>query len=33
LSYVEGDKVLSCGHPIFQTGETYAPVATPTFTR
>jgi hypothetical protein len=28
VSYVEGDKVLSCGHPIFQTGETYAPVAT-----
>jgi hypothetical protein len=28
VSYVEGDKVLSCGHPIFQTGETYAPVST-----
>ena len=28
VSHVEGDKVLSCGHPIFQTGETYAPVAT-----
>jgi hypothetical protein len=28
VSSVEGDKVLSCGHPIFQTGETYAPVAT-----
>jgi len=28
VSFVEGDKVLSCGHPIFQTGETYAPVAT-----
>jgi SpoIVB peptidase S55 len=28
VSYIEGDKVLSCGHPIFQTGETYAPVAT-----
>src|SRR5262249_18082403 len=28
VSYVEGDKVLSCGHPIFQTGETYAPVTT-----
>jgi hypothetical protein len=28
VSYVEGNKVLSCGHPIFQTGETYAPVAT-----
>jgi len=30
VSYVEGDKVLSCGHPMFQTGETYAPVATAT---
>ena len=28
VSSVEGDQVLSCGHPIFQTGETYAPVAT-----
>src|SRR5205807_8568916 len=28
VSYVEGDKVLSCGHPIFGTGETYAPVST-----
>lgn len=28
VSHVEGDKVLSCGHPIFQTGETYAPVST-----
>jgi hypothetical protein len=28
VSYVEANKVLSCGHPIFQTGETYAPVAT-----
>jgi hypothetical protein len=28
VSYVDGDKVLSCGHPIFQTGETYAPVST-----
>jgi hypothetical protein len=28
VSHIEGDKVLSCGHPIFQTGETYAPVAT-----
>jgi hypothetical protein len=28
VSYVERDKVLSCGHPIFQTGETYAPVST-----
>lgn len=30
VSYIEGDKILSCGHPIFQTGETYAPVATAT---
>jgi len=30
VSYVDGDKVLSCGHPMFQTGETYAPVATAT---
>jgi SpoIVB peptidase S55 len=30
VSYVEGDKILSCGHPIFQTGETYAPVSTAT---
>jgi hypothetical protein len=28
VTYVEGDKVLSCGHPIFGTGETYAPVST-----
>jgi hypothetical protein len=28
VSSVEGDKVLSCGHPLFQTGETYAPVST-----
>jgi hypothetical protein len=28
VSFVDGDKVLSCGHPIFQTGETYAPVST-----
>lgn len=28
VSHVEGNKVLSCGHPMFQTGETYAPVAT-----
>jgi hypothetical protein len=28
VSSVEANKVLSCGHPIFQTGETYAPVAT-----
>ncbi len=27
-SYVDAEKVLSCGHPIFQTGEMYAPVAT-----
>src|SRR5213078_1850768 len=25
VSSVEGDQVLSCGHPIFQTGETDAP--------
>jgi len=30
VSYIDGPKVLSCGHPIFQTGETYAPVATAT---
>ena len=28
VSFVEANKVLSCGHPIFQTGETYAPVST-----
>lgn len=28
VSHVEANKVLSCGHPIFQTGETYAPVST-----
>jgi hypothetical protein len=28
VSFIEGSKVLSCGHPIFQTGETYAPVST-----
>jgi hypothetical protein len=28
VSYVDGDKVLAFGHPMFQTGETYAPVAT-----
>ncbi|MBC7976824.1 MAG: hypothetical protein H7138_17760, partial [Myxococcales bacterium] len=28
VSFIEGNKVLSCGHPIFQTGETYAPVST-----
>jgi hypothetical protein len=30
VSYIEGDKVLAFGHPMFQTGETYAPVATAT---
>ncbi|HEY1558725.1 MAG TPA: hypothetical protein VGF94_28075 [Kofleriaceae bacterium] len=28
VSYVDGNKVLAFGHPMFQTGETYAPVAT-----
>jgi hypothetical protein len=28
VSYVEGDGVLACGHPVFQTGEMYAPVTT-----
>lgn len=28
VSLVEGNKVLAFGHPMFQTGETYAPVAT-----
>lgn len=28
VSYVDGDKVLAFGHPMFQTGETYAPVST-----
>ena len=28
VSYVEGPKVLAFGHPMFQTGETYAPVST-----
>jgi hypothetical protein len=28
VSLVEGAKVLAFGHPMFQTGETYAPVAT-----
>jgi hypothetical protein len=28
VSYVDGEKVLAFGHPMFQTGETYAPVAT-----
>ncbi|MGE5185616.1 MAG: hypothetical protein ACM31C_26325 [Acidobacteriota bacterium] len=30
VSYVDGDKVLAFGHPMFQSGETYAPVATAT---
>lgn len=28
VSYVDKNKVLAFGHPMFQTGETYAPVAT-----
>ena len=28
VSYMEASKVLACGHPIFQTGEMYAPVST-----
>ncbi len=28
VSYVDGPKILAFGHPMFQTGETYAPVAT-----
>ena len=28
VSLVDGDKVLAFGHPMFQTGETYAPVST-----
>ena len=28
VSYIDGEKVLAFGHPMFQTGETYAPVAT-----
>ncbi len=28
VSYIDGDKVLAFGHPMFQTGETYAPIAT-----
>ena len=28
VSYVDGEKVLAFGHPMFQTGETYAPVST-----
>jgi hypothetical protein len=30
VSYIDGDKVLAFGHPMFQSGETYAPVATAT---
>ena len=30
VSYVDGQKILAFGHPMFQTGETYAPVATAT---
>ena len=30
VSYIEGNNVLAFGHPMFQTGETYAPVATAT---
>ena len=28
VSYIDGNKILAFGHPMFQTGETYAPVAT-----
>ena len=28
VSYIDGNKVLAFGHPMFQSGETYAPVAT-----
>lgn len=28
VSYVDGNNILAFGHPMFQTGETYAPVAT-----
>jgi hypothetical protein len=28
VSYVDGAKILAFGHPMFQSGETYAPVAT-----
>lgn len=28
VSYLDGDKVLAFGHPMFQTGESYAPVST-----
>lgn len=30
VSYIDGNNVLAFGHPMFQTGETYAPVATAT---
>jgi hypothetical protein len=30
VSYVDGNNILAFGHPMFQTGETYAPVATAT---
>ena len=30
VSYVDANKVLAFGHPMFQSGETYAPVATAT---
>nr|MBA3540956.1 hypothetical protein [Deltaproteobacteria bacterium] len=30
VSHIDGNKVLAFGHPMFQTGETYAPVATAT---
>ncbi|HEX5058211.1 MAG TPA: SpoIVB peptidase S55 domain-containing protein [Kofleriaceae bacterium] len=30
VSYVDGNNILAFGHPMFQTGETYAPVATST---
>ncbi len=28
VSYIDGDKVLAFGHPMFQTGESYMPVST-----
>src|SRR4029453_17451508 len=30
VSYIDGNNILAFGHPMFQTGETYAPVATST---
>jgi hypothetical protein len=30
VSYVDGPKILAFGHPMFQSGETYAPVSTAT---